>query len=429
MDIGWQFEKLSNIQSQIAKLSIGGAAKAPTSPASPGPPPGDEGVAGDNAEIVFKQLKSFYSSQLAVFNDSTDPLLTTSGGLNYSSPASLQRILSIYGGKSSYGKKDPKNEVMRESLEASEGLRILQADHDVHVIDRMRTEGYASSASTAQRLQQKGSPRFIRDLHPTPTLLRTKRNKRCRTCRHILVKPEPKVQTTRFRIRLLAQNYIPTISLTPLQPAPPLNAPPISLDALPALRPTQFLLTLKNPLFDAVKITLATPPQTPGKHGHRVTVLCPEFSIGPSVDQWDEALGDPKNRRSSRLIPGSFAKPEYVGGEGGKVAEAGKVWEKGRSWTSVVVEVVCAEIGQKRMKKPKTQSYSDDEESEGEDDGEDEEVLEIPIFVRMEWEGDVGVDGKDVPQGPESVEKRELAYWAVIGVGRVAGLEDPSRTK
>ncbi len=42
------------------------------------------------------------------------------------------------------------------------------------------------------------------DLQPLRTFLRTKRSKRCRTCRHILVKPEPKVISTRFRIRLLA---------------------------------------------------------------------------------------------------------------------------------------------------------------------------------------------------------------------------------
>lgn len=55
---------------------------------------------------------------------------------------------------------------------------------------------------------------------------------------------------------------------------------------------------------------------------------------------------------------------------------------------------------------------------------EDEDVLEIPVFVRVEWEADIAGDeggglstaGKD----KEAKEKRELAYWCVLGVGRIA---------
>ena len=108
----------------------------------------------------------------------------------------------------------------------------------------------------------------------------------------------------------------------------------------------------------------------------------------------------------------STSKIEYVGGERGKVAEAGKVWEKGRNWTTVVVEVVCQDV---------------------EEAGEGDDVLEIPVFLRMEWEGDtvereegggrssVGGDLK----GEEKKEKRELAFWVVVGVGRVGRLEGP----
>jgi len=157
-----------------------------------------------------------------------------------------------------------------------------------------------------------------------------------------------------------------------------------------------------------VSIILATPTHTPGKYGHKVTVLCPQFDIGPNVDQWDEALGgDSKDRQSSKMFNPS--KVEYAGGEGGKVAEAGKVWEKGRNWTTIVVEVVCKAVGE----------------------GEDEDVLEIPVFVRMEWEeeelekegGEREREGKDRDGEGEKREKRELAFWVVVGVGRVGRLE------
>ena len=294
---------------------------------------------------------------------------------------------------------------MRESADFSEGLRIMDTTCDDEAIRKLRTEGWTGIASVAQQAEQRHASKFTDDLHPVPPLLRTKRSRRCRACRHLLVRPEQKVQSTRFRIRLVALNYIPTISLKPLQPSPSTELPLIDLKAIPPLRPSQFLLTLRNPLFDGVKITLATPVQTPGRHSHKVTVLCPDFEVGSNLDQWDEALGDGKSRRSSKHF--SNSKVEYAGGEGGRVAEAGKIWEKGRNWTTVVVEIVCAAIADSRELQ------------------EDEDVLEIPVFVRMEWEADLEREGKDEAKS-EKKEKRELAYWTVVGVGRVGKLEAPA---
>ena len=416
LNIGWQFEKLSNIQAQIARLNLSEGHAAPSTPRSPETSGTDETTPNEGLGAAFKRLSDFYRSQLSKSN-TADPLLTPSG-LNYSSPSNLMRIMSLYNnGKGGQGKKGSwKSEIMREGKDMSEGLQVIQPDQDVQAIERMRTEGWACTLSQSQRSMQKHSLRFTSELRPIPDLLRTKRNKRCRTCRHILVKPEPKVQTTRFRIRLLAINYIPTISVVPLQPAPSTHIPAINQDSLPALKACQFLLTLKNPLFESVKVTLATPPRTPGRYGHKVTILCPEMNIGPNVDKWDEALGDAKTRRTSRILPGFANKPEYVGGEGGKVAEAGKVWEKGRNWTSVVVEVVCALAGNDDI--PPAENSGGRESDDFEQ--EDEDVVEIPIFVRMEWEGDMAAgDGAATIKG-DVKEKRELAFWTVVGIGRVS---------
>lgn len=391
------------MRSDMGKLNIGGEQKAVSKRSSEAESP-SETVLDDEPDSVFTTLRSFYNSQLSSSNFN-DPLLTPSGGFNYSSPSSLARIMSLYTGRSGYGKKDQaKSTPMRESADSSEGLRVLDHISDAEAIEKMRTRGWTSTASITQQAEQKHPPRFVDDLRPTQVLLRTKRSKRCRTCRHILVKPEAKVQSTRFRIRLVALNYIPTISLKPLQPSPSMQLPLIDLNALPALRASQILFTLKNPLFEPVKITLGTPSHTPGKQSHKVTILCPQFDVGPNMDQWDEALGDPKSRRTSMML--NLSKVEYAGGEGGKVAEAGKVWEKGRNWTTVVVEIVCADV------------------TENEERAEDEDVLEIPVFVRMEWEADVErEEGGGGGKGEERKEKRELAYWAVVGVGRVGRLE------
>lgn len=406
LDIGWIFDKLNNIDHQMKKLKIGGQEKpTPRKPSETEATENDEPESqpDDEQDSVFASLRSFYNTQLSSSNPN-EPLLTPSGGYNYSSPASLARIMSLYTGRSFYGKKGQGRPVpMREAADSSEGLRVIDQANDDEAIQKLQDQGWIGAASIAQQVeQQQYPPKFADQLRPIRTQLRTKRSKRCRTCRHILVKPEPKVQSVRFRIRLIALNYIPTISLKPLHPSPSTNLPQVDLNALPALKATQFLLTLRNPLYDTVKITLATSAHTPGKYSHKVTILCPQFDIGPNVDQWEEALGDSKHHRSSKVFNAN--RIEFAGGDVGKVAEAGKVWEKERNWTTVVIEVVCAAI----------------DGSEGL--GEDEDVLEIPLFVRMEWEAEFErVEGGG--KGEDRKEKRELAYWTVIGVGRVGGLE------
>lgn len=82
----------------------------------------------------------------------------------------------------------------------------------------------------------------------------------------------------------------------------------------------------------------------------------------------------------------------------------------------VVLEVVGRriEVGGKGTRNG-LGSYEDDE---GVVRGEKTDLLEIPVFVRLEYEVDpvgaeAGFDGK------EKREKRELSYWTVLGVGRI----------
>lgn len=408
LDIGIKFDKSSNISSQISKLRNGES--MPKSPSRSEESPEELNPNPDsNPNSAFKSLKSFYASQLSA-SATANPLLTPAGEINYNSPSSLARIMSLYTGLGSFSKKTAtKTQPMRESADPSEGLRVMDPNSDRDAIQKLRIQGFSSTLSIAQQAQYPRPQRFVDDVLPTPTLLRTKRNKRCRTCRHILVKPEAKIQSTRFRIKLVAINYIPTISLKLLS-QPQQAAAAAELNALQPLRPSQFLLTLKNPMFDTLRVTLATPAHTPGLHSHRVTILCPQFEIGANVDVWDEALGSSSDARDRSSKSLSRLKTEAsTSTESNKVAEAGKVWDKGRNWTTVVVEVVCAEI----------RSSSSSEEARGLQ--EDEDVLEIPVFVRLEWDGDDGGDDAGIGAVKGSV-KRELAYWVVVGVGKVAPL-------
>ncbi|MCJ1351487.1 MAG: hypothetical protein MMC33_001471 [Icmadophila ericetorum] len=396
LDIGIEFQRANNIFGQLEKLQHRYTPQTPLRTATSVDDPMDTSQTQGHGSH-YNTLKSFYASQLEKTNPS-NPLMSLSGDINYNSPSSLARIMSLYTGVGSYGKKSMgKPSVMRESADESEGLRVMNREFDEEQVIKLSKVGWDGTTSIVQNAAQEHPARFIDEIRPVPTVLRTKKSVRCRTCRHILVKPEPKVQSTRYKIKLVANNYVPLMAIKPLHNPSTSSNGRLDLNALEPLRPSQFLLTLTNPMFDPVKVTLATPTQTPGRFSSRVTVLCPQFDVGPNTDAWDEALNtnDPKSRG------GKPSKARSEGAESeSKVAEAGKIWEKGRNWTTVVVEVVCARI-----------------ECEEEDLEEDEDVLEIPVFIRIEYEADVA--GDEGGSEKEKREKRELAYWCVLGVGRI----------
>lgn len=489
LDIGIKFDKPTNICTQLSKMTNTTTArgrqmsksvcelKSPLSTYStiddqfPAPgesrdgqstPSGDQSAAPLTSDGRFSALKAFYKDQIAATSTSpTDPL-GTDFGPGFASPGALNRIMSLYAASSRlsslYGSanKKPKSKppVMREALTASEGLKVATPGAEDAIIQRISSEvcGWDGLASIEQRMFQSPDVRFVEDLLPLPVLLRTKRSKRCKSCKHILVKPELKPQSTRFRIRLIALSYIPLPTLRPLALGPPTGLPAITpsasssapnLDALPPLKPFQLLLTLKNHMFDPVRVTLATPSVTPGRVATKVTILCPQFDIGANSDVWDEALqgtttgGDNRSSRSGGM---------NLGYE--KVAEAGKVWDKGRNWTTVVLEVVPGTLPGGSLGTRRRQSLGDDEGGDGasspstDDNDEtnnnnasldwsgqaqdpknqlqpDEDVLEIPVFVRVEWDSENQMEqaaGKG--QNSDTV-KRELAYWMVLGVGRI----------
>ncbi|KAL4928363.1 putative dynactin Arp1 p62 subunit RO2 [Aspergillus undulatus] len=484
LDIGIKFDKPTSIRAQLTKLTTDAAStaasrtrgsrafsdlKSPLSmyssideqlPPASASGPSEEQATNANPprtrDARFAALKAFYKDQIAA---------TTTTGVDpgdfagqFSSPNTLQRIMSIYTQSrlsSLYGNTNRKSRarppVMREALTPSEGLSIPNRDFETAIIRRLASDdcGWDGTASLEQRASQSPSARFVENLLPLPTLLRTKRSKRCKSCKHILVKPEFKPQSVRYRIRLIALSYIPHPTLRPLVLPPSSSSQPQSIPNLNALtpqKPVQLLLTLKNHMFDPIRITLATPSVTPGRVASKVTILCPQFDIGANKDAWSEALE-----------PVSASPYE-------RVAEAGKVWEKGRNWTTVVLEVVPGSLpgGGKLSSKPSTSpgggnnDTDSDDDNGGSDSGSDstpggnlglsgqldwsgqgadpsqqiqpdEDVLEIPVFVRMEWDTDSpmeGDEGKDALGGAGlggagGGVKRELAYWMVFGVGRI----------
>ncbi|KAL8369963.1 hypothetical protein RB595_000360 [Gaeumannomyces hyphopodioides] len=512
-EIGIHFEKSNSIYSQLQKIRNGGRPRltpkerkerrkefaalasskplvgpADTSPqddnaAANGKDGGggaedenDDGNGRMDAETHYANLKSFYQSQLADTDLSSNHGLL--GDLGFNSPGSLSRIMNLYTGGTSMADKRRKARVgtMREALDPDEGLSVLRTAapdetrsnghnngssngngskkskppsktgdglDEGEAIARLRKLGWEGTTTAEQRSRQAPNPgaygphvagpsvRAQDDLRPVPFLLRTKRSKRCPMCRHIMTKPESKVSSNRFRIRLVARNYIPTISVRFLGSGgsgaggSTTGISSISNGGLLApLEPVQYLLTFKNPIFEPVRVSLATPSTTPGRFASTVTLLCPQFEIGANTDVWDEALKDGSKgdgqRTPHRDADGSAG--AGGGGAGGAAgpssqAEAGKIWERGRNWVSIVVEVVPASlrpdligIGMPADKVDRSPLKPD------------EDLLEIPMFVRVEWEAEPANDGavgQTVGRDRDSKEKRELAYWCVVGIGRI----------
>ncbi|KAJ9629662.1 hypothetical protein H2203_002043 [Taxawa tesnikishii (nom. ined.)] len=378
-------------------------------------------------------LTNFYKKELSesAGGNPVNPYMDS----NYGSPGNLARIVQMFGGlpMAALKKMREKPQPMREAQSPAEGLSLLSSDADSEIIHKMQDLGWDSAITTEQRTSYSFNynARFTDELWPVSTLLRTRRQKRCRNCRNILLKPDPKMGSSKHQIRLLALSHIPKLSLrafTPgSSPIPPLSftfattlTKPTSTydyDHIRPFAPIHFLLTLTNPLFDSVRITLATPATTPGKVQSKVTILCPSFEIGAGGDVWDEALDASKS--ASRLGTGRDA---ASGREEDRQPEAGKIWDRGRNWTSVVVEVVPGSLtpASGSLMEAVQQREKGDTGGQGNGGGRgekrvDEDVLEIPVFVRVEWEAEAV--GEGAVKGEK--EARELAFWSVLGAGRI----------
>lgn len=414
-EVGIELDRPSGVHSQLSKLQIGGEPKITTStlkerrkknPEEPILP--DEQV---DTDFQFATLKSFYQNQLGESKTSIAGL-PASDSAGFASPAAISRIMSLY----TTGRNNPNDkqnngpaDVMREALNTEEGLKVAQLDESSGIKKLMRSQ-WGDTLSTEQRLGQLEPVHFQHELRPIPYLLRTKRSKRCPTCRHIITKPENKVTSTRFKIRLVAKSYIPTISIRPLHPTaapiPVAERPGLPVEeALKPLKTYQYIVTFKNPLFDNVKITLAAPNKTPGRFASTVTVLCPQFEIDANIDMWDDALRDDNGDAKRK------------GEESNGQAAAGKIWERGRNWVSIIVEVVPPSLRTEHL--DLTAQPGETVDKSPLRDGED--VLEIPLFVRMEWEAEAQHDVGSAPgRDKDAKEKRELAYWCVLGMGRIS---------
>lgn len=420
-EIGVQFNKPTKITEQLNKQRKSPPSRKDDKESQDSNPP--------THDDAFANLTAFYKDQLSESGDPRNPYSNSP----YSSPANLARIMSLYGGLSynALKKSREKPQPMREAMAHSEGFVSFKSDDsDNDIIQKLQSLGWDGTVTSDQRFcaPSNNGTKFVETLWPAATPLRTRRAKRCKCCRHIIARPEPKVGSMRYKIRLLAMNYIPRLSIRLLHPtSPPINrafhlrSEPWEKQLLQPHQMQQYILTIRNPIFETVKITLATPTRTTGKVASRVTILCPSFTVGPAGDVWDEALSATSQATSDGGRRAAMASLTGTSESSDRQPEAGKIWEKTRNTTSVILEITTSSLEPALSIVPKTEPELEDEELE-----EDDDLLEVPVYVRAEWEaemkpGETMQGKKDAGTAPGERVVKELGYWVVLGIGRIAG--------
>lgn len=142
-----------------------------------------------------------------------------------------------------------------------EYMRHLEAVSEVSSLDQRWTGSWTVSLQA-------------RDLKPLRIPLHSKRSKRCPACTHILIKPEQKAQSVRYKIKLVAANYLPAITVTlPHAQQAQAEAARRTLGKSTAAAPEDdrgasgvgmhagktypFHLALTNPLYDPIQVRLS----------------------------------------------------------------------------------------------------------------------------------------------------------------------------
>ncbi|KAH6911519.1 dynactin subunit 4 [Coprinopsis sp. MPI-PUGE-AT-0042] len=161
-------------------------------------------------------------------------------------------------------------DVMSASSKGSGG-----GDVDVDIMKGLET--MAAVASMEQRWDSSWVVSLQnKELRPMRIPLHSKRSKRCPSCTHILIKPEQKAQSVRYKIKLVAANYLPAIlvslphaqqALTDIarrnlgksitQQVQADSEKTALLTGLIAGRQYPFHLAITNPLYDPITVRLS----------------------------------------------------------------------------------------------------------------------------------------------------------------------------
>jgi dynactin-4 len=149
------------------------------------------------------------------------------------------------------------------------------------------------------------------DLRPLRVPLHSKVSKRCPTCTHILIKPEQKAQSVRYKIKLVAANYLPAITVAlPHAQQDPTKRTLVKSTSAPdedkgagavmyAGKTYPFHLALTNPLYDPIQVRLSvqrmhvavsadgTVPDKARRPPFAVSLPTTSFTVAAFAEAWE----------------------------------------------------------------------------------------------------------------------------------------------
>ncbi|EJU00180.1 dynactin p62 [Dacryopinax primogenitus] len=180
-------------------------------------------------------------------------------------------------------------------------------------------------------------PLYMTDQRPLRLPLQSKKSKRCPACRHILIRPEQKAQSTKFKVKIVAANYLPALEVSRPEDASVSHVRRRTGTVgssgemeLHAGRSYHFVLALTNPLYDPINLRLGLQqPSGEGTSKPHFAVHLPTNTIGVAAftDVWDydedEAGEEDVPRAGQKDLPGRWklgvverkANTTKVGGE------------------------------------------------------------------------------------------------------------------
>ncbi|KAI9188980.1 hypothetical protein H9P43_000402 [Blastocladiella emersonii ATCC 22665] len=150
---------------------------------------------------------------------------------------------------------------------------------DKRRVEKMMTLQYVEEIPTLEQRLNQPLCDVLERLLPLRTHLRAKLAKRCRQCDKQLIKPEPKAQATRFKLKHVALAHLPALTLAHPMPILVQN------------QKATVLVRFTNPLEEDLQISL-TALDTMFATVH---LVCPQFSV-PGYDEmqvYDEFTDDP----------------------------------------------------------------------------------------------------------------------------------------
>ncbi|KAH8109297.1 dynactin p62 family-domain-containing protein [Phellopilus nigrolimitatus] len=301
----------------------------------------------------------------------------------------------------------------------AEMMRHLELPAEVSRLEQRWTSSWAESPQA-------------RELRPIRIPLHSRLTKRCPACRHILIKPEQKAQSVRYKIKLVAANYLPAINVDLPSSQPTSATRRVSIAQrdddggvgkapMMAGKTYPFQLSMTNPLYDPIQVRLAVQRQQlpavsesadesggtvdkPRRPPFGVTLPSSSFSVAAFAEAWeyedDEEMFGVDDEDALATVGASPTKDRAVRGKAKTVG----VLEKKANMTVVGGEVLIGREGRGDVKFNMLVSYTY-RSDEPQDDGEGE------VKTRSAT--------KTVP------ETKTFSFYTVVNLGTIVPREDP----